>query len=149
MLASLRELETPEVEILPQSAAPFPWHMGGQQYQNLFLYPEEIKWFCAEYGYRICLDISHSYLACNHLGFDPDQFFKTVAPYTAHLHLGDSKGVDGEGLQIGEGDIDFRKMAAIFDRHCPSASFIPEIWQGHKDQGKGFWVAMERLNGVF
>ena len=31
------------------------------------------------------------------------QFLELVAPHTAHIHLGDKQGVDGEGLQIGEG----------------------------------------------
>jgi N-acetylneuraminate synthase len=122
--------------------------MGGQQYQNLFLYPDEIRYFCEEYGYRICLDVSHSYLACNHLGLDPRSFFEQVAPYTAHIHIGDSAGVDGEGLQIGEGIIDFRMLAEVFNKHCPDATFIPEIWQGHKNSGEGFWIACERLEGI-
>jgi N-acetylneuraminate synthase len=28
---------------------------------------------------------------------------------------------------------------------CPEASFIPEIWQGHRNHGEGFWMALERL----
>ena len=54
-------------------------------------------------------------------------------------------GVNGEGLQIGEGDIDFDRLAGILDKHCPTASFIPEIWQGHKNSGEGFWIALEKL----
>jgi N-acetylneuraminate synthase len=30
-------------------------------------------------------------------------------------------------------------------RLSPEASFIPEIWQGHKNQGEGAWRALERL----
>ena len=25
---------------------------------------------------------------------------------------------------------------------------VPEIWQGHKNGGEGFWVALERLEGT-
>ena len=57
--------------------------------------------------------------------------------------------MNGEGLQIGDGDIDFIRLADIFDRHCPDASFIPEIWQGHKNSGEGFWIALERLAKIF
>ena len=53
--------------------------------------------------------------------------------------------VNGEGLQIDEGDIDFVKLAKILNELCPSASFIPEIWQGHKNGGEGFWLALEKL----
>jgi N-acetylneuraminate synthase len=55
--------------------------------------------------------------------------------------------VNGEGLQIGEGDINFKELSDILSETCPSASFIPEIWQGHKDCGSGFWIALDRLTG--
>ena len=61
----------------------------------------------------------------------------------------DALGVDGEGLQINEGDIDFALVAAVFHEKCPKASFIPEIWQGHKNECKGFWIALERLEKHF
>ena len=32
---------------------------------------------------------------------------------------------------------------------APDASFIAEIWQGHKDEGSGFWTALERLEEWF
>tara|TARA_Y100000816_G_C26058540_1_gene555669 strand:- start:1144 stop:1407 length:264 start_codon:yes stop_codon:yes gene_type:complete len=85
---------------------------------------------------------------CNHYGIDFLDFIKKIAPITAHLHLGDAQGVNGEGLQIGEGDIDFKKLACILNAKCPSASFIPEIWQGHKNFGEGFWIALEKLEGI-
>ena len=85
----------------------------------------------------------------NHFDIDFYSFAEQLAPITAHLHLGDALGVNGEGLQIGDGDIDFIRLADIFDRHCPDASFIPEIWQGHKNSGEGFWIALERLAKIF
>jgi N-acetylneuraminate synthase len=148
MRETLLRVEDEGVEILPQTTAPFPWHMGGQQYQNLFLYPDETAEFCEKYRYRVCLDVSHSYLACNHLRIDPKEYFEIVAPYTAHIHVGDSRGVDGEGMQIGDGEIDFPMLADIFRRRCPNAWFIPEIWQGHKNRGEGFWIALERLEAM-
>jgi hypothetical protein len=50
------------------------------------------------------------------------------------MHLVDARGVDDEGLQIGEGEIDFLLLADILNQHALQASFIPEIWQGHKNQ---------------
>lgn len=145
---SLQKMASPEVEILPQTAAPFPWHMGGQQYQNLFVMPDEIAKFCGARGYRMCLDISHSYLACNHYDIDPEYFFNTVGPHSAHVHVGDSRGVDGEGIQIGEGEVNFAMLTSVLNKACPNAWFIPEIWQGHKNLGEGFWVALEKLEGT-
>jgi N-acetylneuraminate synthase len=127
--------------------APFPWHFGGQRHQNIFIFPEESAAFCAKHDLRMCVDISHTKLAANHFGFDFAKGLAQLGPHTAHLHFGDAKGLDGEGLQIGEGEIDFDEIGAVLRKHAPGASFIPEIWQGHKNMGEGFWTAFERLEG--
>lgn len=144
---NLAKLDTQGVEIIPQTMAPFPWHFGGQRYQNLLVLPDEITAWCKQQGLRMCFDVSHSVLTCNHFGIDFYDFAAKVAPYTAHLHLGDARGVNGEGLQIGEGDLDFDRLGRILREGCPDASFIPEIWQGHKNEGEGFWIALDRLEG--
>lgn len=145
ILDSLSQIDLTGVEIIPQTMPPFPWHFGGQRYQNLFMDPDETAEFCKNNGYRICLDTSHSKLACNHHHWSFSEFLKKVGPYTAHLHIADASGVDGEGLQISEGDIDFPAMGRYLRDAVPHASFIPEIWQGHKNRGEGFWRALERL----
>lgn len=145
---SLKELDFDGVELIPQTMAPFPWHFGGQRYQNLFVKSEEIAAWCEKLKLRMCFDISHSCLTCNHFGIDFYDFARQVAPYTAHLHLGDAHGVNGEGLQVGEGDIDFARLGKILREGCPDAYFIPEIWQGHKNGGEGFWIALEKLEGT-
>lgn len=145
--ASLDELDLEGVELIPQTMAPFPWHFGGQRFQNMFVKPEQITQWCEKLNLRMCFDISHSRLTCNHFGIDFYDFARQVAPYTAHLHLGDASGVNGEGLQIGEGDIDFALLGEILKEYAPGATFIPEIWQGHKNGGEGFWVALSALEG--
>lgn len=144
---SLKELDMDGVELTPQTMAPFPWHFGGQRHQNIFIFPEESAAFCAEHDLRMCVDISHTKLAANHFGFDFAQGLAQLGPHTAHLHFGDAKGLDGEGLQVGEGEIDFDEIGRVLRKHAPTASFIPEIWQGHKNMGEGFWTALERLEG--
>jgi N-acetylneuraminate synthase len=146
--AALTMLDTEGVEILPQTMPPFPWHFGGQRFHNLFIDASDIQEFCNKYGMRICLDISHSMLACNLANRSFKSFLEEVAPHAAHLHLVDAEGTDGEGLQIGEGSIDFAVVAAELNRLCPTASFIPEIWQGHKNDGEGFWIALDRLEKI-
>ena len=145
VLESLAALDSDGVEILPQTMPPFPWHFGGQRYQNLFVDPGEIADICTATGLRICLDTSHSKLACTHFKWSFADFIGKTGPHAAHLHVADARGVDGEGLQIGDGDIAFGEMGAALASHAPTASFIPEIWQGHKNAGEGFWVALERL----
>jgi N-acetylneuraminate synthase len=142
---SLRKIDQEGVELIPQTMPPYPWHFGGQRYHNLFVSPDEICGFCERYEYRVCLDTSHSKLACNYLRDSFLKFVERVAPYTAHLHIADARGVDGEGLQISEGEIDFKMMLEKLDKMIPTVSFIPEIWQGHKNNGQGFWIALDRL----
>jgi sialic acid synthase SpsE/sugar phosphate isomerase/epimerase len=145
--ASLKELDLDGVELIPQTMAPFPWHFGGQRHQNIFIFPEESAAFCAAHDLRMCLDISHTRLAANHFGFDFATGLAQLGPHTAHIHFGDAKGLDGEGLQVGDGEIDFDEVGRLLRKHAPGASFIPEIWQGHKNLGEGFWTALERLEG--
>ncbi len=145
---SLNELDTEGVEIIPQTMAPFPWHFGGQRYQNIFVDVDEIVHYCKKYNIRMCFDVSHSMLTCNHHKLDFYEFTNKISEHTAYLHLGDSSGVNGEGLQIGEGEIDFKRLIEILDNKCPNAAFIPEIWQGHKNDGEGFWIALQKLNNI-
>ena len=144
---SLSELDLEGVELIPQTMAPFPWHFGGQRFQNIFVKIDEIEDWCQRLQLRMCFDISHTRLTCNHFGIDFYEFAERIAPLSAHLHLGDAQGLNGEGLQIGEGEIDFVRLGEILRKGCPQASFIPEIWQGHKNGGEGFWIALGQLEG--
>jgi sialic acid synthase SpsE/sugar phosphate isomerase/epimerase len=146
---SLKELNMDGVELIPQTMAPFPWHFGGQRFQNLFVRPDQIVKVCKQLGLRICFDVSHTKLMATHFKLDFNDVLRELAPVTAHLHIADAKGVDGEGLQVGDGEIDFTMMAKILDERAPKASFIPEIWQGHKNGGEGFWIALDRLQKSF
>uniref|UniRef100_UPI0024AE554E hypothetical protein n=1 Tax=Pseudoclavibacter helvolus TaxID=255205 RepID=UPI0024AE554E len=54
-------------------------------------------------------------------------------------------GAHGEGVQVGEGEIDWPLLAGQLNEYTPNAPFIPEIWQGHINNGQGFWTALDRL----
>ena len=144
---SLKALDLEGVELIPQTMTPFPWHFGGQRHQNLFVFPQEILTVSQKLGLRVCFDVSHTQLAAKHFGFDLLEAVELFGSRVAHLHVGDALGVDGEGLQIGEGEIDFVALGAVLDRVSPGVPFIPEIWQGHKNGGEGFWLALQRLEG--
>ena len=45
---------------------------------------------------------------------------------------------------MGTGDVDWPRRGERY-RNIPNVSFIPEVWQGHKDHGAGFWSALEFL----
>lgn len=84
-------------------------------------------------------------MACNHHRWSFSTYLETVGPYISHLHIADAAGVDGEGLQVNTGEIDFPALGRQLRTIAPQASFIPEIWQGHKDDGADLWLALERL----
>jgi N-acetylneuraminate synthase len=147
LIDSINRLDLTGVELLPENMAPFPWLFGGQRYQNIFIDADEIIDFCKKTDLKICQDISHSHLACNKFGWDHLEYTTKLAPYTAHYHISDGTGVDGEGIQIGEGNVDFENIYSIINKFSPDASFIPEVWQGHKNNGEGFWISLERMEG--
>ena len=143
---SIDKLDTLDVEILPQTLPPFPWYLGGQLFCNLFMGAEDTVDFCLKRSMRLCFDVSHSKLACNYLGHDFTEFVATVAPVTGHLHIVDAASIDSEGLQIGDGEICFQTLFQQLESLGVDAWFIPEIWQGHKDSGAGFWEGLTRLS---
>ena len=142
---ALQRLDASGVRIAAQTLPPFPWLMGGQQYHNLFLDPRDTAEFARATGTDLCLDISHSKLASTFLSIPFSETVELLSPHTIHLHMVDATGVDGEGVQVGEGDVDWPALAEQLDRLVPDAPFIPEIWQGHVNNGEGFWTALDRL----
>ena len=124
---------------------PFPWHLGGQRFHNLFVDPTEIAKFCDSTGHNICLDISHSMMACNYYGWSIENFIKIVSPFTNHIHISDSEGDDGEGVQMGKGEVEFGSLISSLNKNIAGVQFIPEVWQGHHNNGQGFWSALKYL----
>ena len=142
-LATFKNLD--HCELIIQTMPPYPWHFGGQRYHNNFVNHSEIKAFCEKTGFNICFDLSHSYLACNHYDVALDEFIETTKDYIKYMHVVDAKNLDGEGLQIGDGEIDFNHFTKVLNKLKIDAGFIPEIWQGHKDGGRGFIEALDIL----
>lgn len=142
---SMSELNLTDIDFAIQTMPPFPWHFGGQSYHNLFVKPEQIVSLVEELGVSICLDTSHTMMAANYYDFD---FYKAITDlmrYTSHLHIADASGVDGEGTDLGAGDINFHELSTILNKY-PKIGFIPEIWQGHLNFGAKFWASLHQLN---
>lgn len=144
-----KSIDTSQIQFLPQSMPPFPWHFGGQQFHNLFNDSKNIKKICDLLELKICLDISHANMYTSYKEISLSDYVKEVSPYISHMHLSDSIGTDGEGIQIGEGDINWQEILKILDEQSPNSSFIPEVWQSHKNSGEGIWVALNRLNNIW
>jgi sialic acid synthase SpsE/sugar phosphate isomerase/epimerase len=139
-----RRIRWGPTELIPQNMAPFPWHFGGQRYQNIFMMPDELAIQAKENGMRLCLDLAHLQMTCNHFELDFQAALEQLLPHAAHLHVADAAGTNGEGVVMGTGDVlwppSWRAISA-----ASGVSFIPEVWQGHKDHGAGFWFALDYL----
>jgi sialic acid synthase SpsE/sugar phosphate isomerase/epimerase len=134
-----------KTELIPQNMAPFPWHFGGQRHQNIFMMPSELIEQSKASKVRLCLDLSHLQMTCTQFGLDFQTQLQELLPYTAHLHIADAKGVNGEGVVMGTGDVQWRETWEKIIQY-PNLSFIPEVWQGHKDHGAAFWSALDLLS---
>jgi len=140
---SMAELDGEGVTLLVENMPPFPWIYGGQQYHNNFMRADEIAEYCECNDQRICYDTSHAKLWCNYANADLVDHAETLLPYTDYLHVADAASLDGEGIQIGEGEIDWESLAPVFSDF--DGPIITEIWRGHERRGQGFKEAAKRL----
>jgi sialic acid synthase SpsE/sugar phosphate isomerase/epimerase len=144
---SVEQIEAEGAEMLLENLPPHPWYFGGQWVTNAFMDAAEIRDFIVPRGLSVCFDTSHNKLYCNWAHVDFYEQVQTLLPYAHHLHLSDGSGLDGEGLQIGEGNIDWVHFFRVTkDYH---GTMIPEIWRGHQHAGQGFLLAIQRLSEAY
>lgn len=144
---SVESIDAEGVELLLENLPPHPWYFGGQWLTNAFMDAYEIREFLDSMGLNFCYDTSHHKLYCNWAHVDFYEQVSVMLPYIRHLHLADGAGLDGEGLQIGEGSIDWvRFFSVLGDYH---GTMIPEIWRGHQRHGEGFLIAIQRLSEAY
>ena len=75
---TLNGLKDNQYEIIPQNMAPFPWHFGGQRFQNLLVLPNEILNFGRINNINFCIDISHMIMTCNYFNLDQYEYLKNI-----------------------------------------------------------------------
>jgi N-acetylneuraminate synthase len=126
----IEEFKEPLVELTAQWLPPYAWYFGGSvklRHLNSMLDLE----FIEKYRIPLTMDSSHLFMCGQVPQNDIAEIWIRSLPYIKHLHLSDSKGLDGEGLQIGEGDKVnqefFPKMLEV------GSAKVLEIWQGHLD----------------
>lgn len=144
---SMEEIDSVGVELLLENLPPHPWYFGGQWLTNAFMDAAEIRDFLAPRGLNMCYDTSHHKLYCNWAHVDFYEQVRLLLPYIRHLHLADGAGLDGEGLQIGEGTIDWVHFFKVIGDY--RGTMIPEIWRGHQRKGEGFLIAIQRLSEAY
>ncbi|MBM4193114.1 MAG: TIM barrel protein [Gemmatimonadetes bacterium] len=146
LLSALRELDTAGVDLLLENLPPYPWYFGGRWFGHVLCDADNTVRLCRESGLGLCFDTSHAALECARSGASLAAFAESVAPYVRHLHVSDGAGTSGEGLQVGEGDINFVDVLPVLV--ATGATMIPEIWMGHHENGEGFRTALEHLTDI-
>ena len=85
-------------------------------------------------------------MSCAHLGKDFYQVLDQVSKYFDYLHSADAIYPGEEGINIGEGDINFKRL----QKYLTSKDYlwIPEIWNGHLDHFEGFRKGLKALDSI-
>jgi sialic acid synthase SpsE/sugar phosphate isomerase/epimerase/CBS domain-containing protein len=146
LLSALQKLDTSGVDLLLENLPPYPWYFGGRWFGYVICDSENTVLLCKESGLGLCFDTSHAALECAKSGEDLLEFGKAVSPFVRHLHLSDGAGTSGEGLQIGDGSVNFVALLPVLLETQPTV--IPEIWMGHHENGLAFRAALERLTEI-
>jgi N-acetylneuraminate synthase len=146
LLGALRQLDTTDVDLLLENLPPFPWYFGGRWFGHVLCDADNTVMLCQESRLGLCFDTSHAALECARSGASLIEFANAVAPYVRHLHMSDGAGTSGEGLQIGDGAVNFVALLPVLLE--PQPTVIPEIWMGHHENGLAFRAALERLTEI-
>ncbi|MDC1466883.1 N-acetylneuraminate synthase family protein [Litorivicinus sp.] len=126
--------------VYPQWLPVHGWYFGGHSEIETFNSYDYVQAIINS-DFKICLDISHLIMSANYHSSDWEDWYKKLLPHTAHLHISDAKGIDGEGLAFGSGDLSDKRI--IVPQNCLS---IIEVWQGHLNNFAGFESAIEYLS---
>jgi sialic acid synthase SpsE/CBS domain-containing protein/endonuclease IV len=146
LLGALTQLDTSGVDLLLENLPPYPWYFGGRWFGHIICDPDNTLLLCNESGLGLCFDTSHAALECAKSGASLFDFARVVAPHVHHLHVSDGAGTSGEGLQIGDGTVNFVALLPTLLEKSPT--LIPEIWMGHHENGAAFKTALERLTEI-
>ncbi|UCG70508.1 MAG: sugar phosphate isomerase/epimerase [Thermoplasmata archaeon] len=106
---------------------------------NICIEAEDLFFFSDMVG-GVTLDICHAYLSTREGNQEQiHKMTKSLKDMIKHVHVSDAKPPHHEGLQIGSGFVDFTILNDF------NVGIIPEIIDGHKNNGEGFRIAIERL----
>ena len=144
LVEAVRALDASGVELLLENLPPQPWYFGGRWVGHVMCDVDSVGRACRDAGVGLCFDTSHAALACAQTGEELGAFANALRPFIRHLHVADAAGLSGEGLQIGDGEVNFVDLLPrLVD---PGVTLVPEIWMGHHGIGEGFRVALQRLS---
>jgi len=132
--------QSTEYKIYPQWLPVYAWYFGGSVKLDLFNAQEDIDYINKQ-KIDITLDLCHLSLSAEYAKESWLDWYNQLKGRIGHFHLADAEGVDGEGLDIGSGNI------GDFSMFLGSKKIkIIEVWQGHFHDGVGFLKALDTLS---
>jgi N-acetylneuraminate synthase len=135
-----------KVKILPQWLPPIAWYFGGSSTMTLFCDPNDFK-IINKLKIKICLDLSHFILSCNYKKVNLSNILNKYKSLFEHYHIADASGIDGEGLEIGNGDLLKYKKTLIKITNNNQIKVL-ESWQGHLNRGLIFKKEISKLEKI-
>lgn len=145
-VALLSDYERQGVSILPQWLPPIAWYFGGSVKLNALNQLRDVE-LIRRHKLQICMDVCHLCMGDSLYRFGAKDVIGMLMPNIRHVHIADADGIDGEGLQFGEGaSSNMDAIKATMDIDCIK---VIEVWQGHLDGGAGFATALTRLAELF
>ncbi|MFX1363480.1 MAG: N-acetylneuraminate synthase family protein [Promethearchaeota archaeon] len=145
----LTSIDFDGIELLIENLPPNGWYYGGHSYLNLFCNPREIRAFLEKEKLKMTFDTSHAGMYVNSLEGEHmtvAQFYQEIKHLIRHVHIADAIGIMGEGIQVGDGMINFK--AFLPELIKTNVSYTPEIWLGHNYNGRGFLEALNRISEI-
>ena len=134
------------VTVVPQWLPPIAWYFGGSVRLHAVNDLVDADLLLSN-DLGVCLDMCHMILGRNYFNFSVDELLDKLQDQVRHVHIADAAGIDGEGLAVGEGEIEnlpLFKRAIEYD--CLK---VIEVWQGHFDNGAGFRKALIKLADLY
>lgn len=124
---------------------PFAWYFGGSIKLEHLTGFADLK-YIEQYGIPLTMDVCHLLLGTygNQEAFL--EIWGTAFPFIKHVHVADALGLDGEGVQIGEGKLkNPRIIQPVLQNNLIK---VLEVWQGHLDNYSGFKRGLLALSKI-
>ena len=134
-----------KLKLLPQWLPPIAWYFGGSVKLDVFNNYEAIE-YIKKHDFEICLDLSHLFMCRTTMSDNFDKSYNELIKFSGHYHIADAEGIDGEGIEIGEGNPDnIRYIKQILNS---KEQKVLEVWQGHLDNYYGFRAAIKSISKI-
>ena len=92
--------------------------------------------YIESFAIPLTMDTSHLFMCRDFSNNDLLEIWARTSPFVRHIHLSDATGIDGEGLQLGHGDLENQTFFPLAIQSTPVK--VLEIWQGHLNNYAGF-----------